>query len=157
MTLPIVLIVEDGDEYFEAFDSYLASHFHFVQAKSAAAALKRLQTTPAISVIVLDMRFDRSPSEDLVGDRGALERRFGWDLRRIEQYLMEHQGLFILRHLRDAGVVLPVVLSYDFSQETSRFSALSRRDPGLFYLSDGADGAEILSRLQEALCVPNPK
>lgn len=150
MELAKILIVEDGDEYTEAFGSYFSKEFEFIQSKSAAEALEMLDKVAGIVAIVLDMRFDRSEKSALVGDRESLDIRFAGDPLRVEQYLVEHQGLFILRHLRDADIHLPVILSYDFTHEMQRFSALSHNDPALFYLVDDADAAQLLSLFRRA-------
>ncbi|PCC67525.1 hypothetical protein SAMN02745121_02161 [Nannocystis exedens] len=145
-----VLVVEDGDEYLTNLSTFVARGIRYTQAKSgeqACALLPSLQP----DLVYLDMRFDRTPIEALLGDLVALTARFNGDVARARAFQQDNQGLFVLRALRDAGFRGPVILSYDFGAEERRFRALSERDPALSYCPDYADADTIYAAIQRAV------
>lgn len=145
-----VLVVEDGNEYLTNFTTFVAAGMHYVQAQSGARACElALRLGP--DVVYLDMRFDRTPFEELLGDLVAITARFNGDVARARAFLQDNQGLFILRALRDAGYRGPVILSYDFGGEEKRFRALSARDPALSYCPDYADATTIRQAIVAAV------
>lgn len=145
-----VLVVEDGNEYLTNFTTFVADGMRYVQAQSGARACEiALRDRP--DVVYLDMRFDRTPLEELLGDLVALTARFNGDVARARAFLQDNQGLFILRALRDAGYGGPVILSYDFGAEEKRFRALSAKDPGLSYCPDYADATTIRAAIVRAI------
>jgi CheY-like chemotaxis protein len=142
---PLVLIVEDGDEYFENLTRFVPGP-RYLQAQGARAALEALEAQ-TVSVVYLDMRFDRLPPEALVGDLERALREQG-SLERAQRHLAQHQGLFILQALREHGYAeLPVILAYDFSREPQRFERLSRLHPSLTWVPDAISPEEIRARL----------
>jgi len=145
-----VLVVEDGDEYLTNLTTFVSGGIRYTQAKSGEQACALL---PGLrpDLVYLDMRFDRTPIEALLGDIVALTARFNGDVARARSFQQDNQGLFILRALRDAGFVGPVILSYDFSREERRFRALSDKDPALSYCPDYADASEIHAAIQRAV------
>lgn len=145
-----VLVVEDGDEYLTNLSTFVARGIRYTQAKSGEQACALL---PALrpDLVYLDMRFDRTPIEALLGDIVALTARFNGDVARARSFQQDNQGLFILRALRDRGFAGPVILSYDFSREEKRFRALSDKDPALSYCPDYADASEILAAIHRAV------
>ncbi len=138
----LILVVEDGDEYLDNL-SRLLPDWRLVQAHDAADALSILaRERPAL--VCLDMRFDRLERGRLVGDVGEVQGAHGLDEERAWRHLAQHQGLYILAALRQAGHgELPVVLFYDFSAEPRRFANLRRTYPGLRWLPDAATAAEL--------------
>lgn len=145
-----VLVVEDGDEYLTNLTTFVSQGIIYRQARSGGEAKVMIaEQTP--DVVYLDMRFDRTPVEELLGDFVSLTSRFNGDIARARSFQQDNQGLFILRELRNAGYVGPVILSYDFSVEERRFRTLSRRDPGLYYCSDYADAGQIRATIQRAV------
>ncbi|MBZ5714465.1 MULTISPECIES: hypothetical protein [Nannocystis] len=145
-----VLVVEDGDEYLTNLSTFVSRGIRYTQAKSgeqACALLSSLQP----DLVYLDMRFDRTPNEALLGDLVALTARFNGDVARARAFQQDNQGLFVLRALRDAGFRGPVILSYDFGAEERRFRALSERDPALSYCPDYADADTIHAAIQRAV------
>jgi DNA-binding NarL/FixJ family response regulator len=145
-----VLVVEDGNEYMTNFTTFVAAGIRYVQAQSGGAACE-LALRGAPDVVYLDMRFDRTPIDELLGDLVALTARFNGDVARARAFLQDNQGLFILRALRDAGYSGPVILSYDFSAEERRFRALTAKDPGLSYCPDYADARTIRAAILRAI------
>ncbi len=131
-----VLIVEDGDEYLHAL-SQLNKGCVWIQAKSAEAALTVLAVRP-VAGVVLDMRFDRVPRADLVGDHAQATRECSGDAERAWRHLALHQGLYILAALRQAGWPGPVILAYDFGRETRRFETLQHLHGRLDWIGDDA-------------------
>ncbi|MEO1174152.1 MAG: hypothetical protein AAFX94_19200 [Myxococcota bacterium] len=137
-----VLIVEDGDEYLELLSRYVPGP-DYRQAHNLQEATQLLRAAPA-DVLYLDMRFDRIPESELVGDRGEALRRNHGDRERALRHLQNHQGLYILRGLEDAGFgATPTVLAYDFRRETRRFDNLKRRHPQLHWVPDTVSADEI--------------
>jgi DNA-binding NarL/FixJ family response regulator len=148
-----VLIVEDGDEYLHNFRAFLGDHFELVQAHDGRAAC-RLAREVSPDIVYLDMRFDRTPVEDLLGDLVALTERFNGDLSRARRFAQDNQGLYVLRALRESQCTVPAIISYDFSGEIKRFELLAARDPGLYYCPDYADAATIRATIAGAIrCV----
>jgi len=146
-----VLVVEDGNEYMENLSRYVQGP-EYVQARSAATAINVLRSR-RIDLVYLDMRFDRIPVSELVGDHGKATRDHNGDPERGWRYLQNNQGLFILDALRQAGFGhLPVVLAYDFSREQRRFDFLRATWPGLKWVSDAATAKEVRSLILEGAC-----
>lgn len=145
-----VLVVEDGDEYLTNLSTFVARGIRYTQAKSGEQACALLPEL-APDLVYLDMRFDRTPNEALLGDLVALTARFNGDVARARAFQQDNQGLFVLRALRDAGFRGPVILSYDFGAEERRFRALSERDPALSYCPDYADAETIYAAIQRAV------
>ena len=144
-----VLIVEDGQEYSALFQRYLTEGFSFTRAGDGPEALLLLQTR-AFAVIFLDMRFDRAEPSRLLGDLAATTARLTGDEAQARRHLEDHQGVYILAALREAGVSVPVVMSYDFDGEPRRFKHLESRYAPLSYLTDDAGPAEIRAALGRA-------
>lgn len=145
-----VLVVEDGDEYLTNLSTFVSRGIRYVQAKSGEQACALLREGPP-DLVYLDMRFDRTPFEALLGDLVALTARFNGDVARARAFQQDNQGLFILRALRDAGFRGPVILSYDFAAEEKRFRALSDKDPALSYCPDYADAETIRTAIHRAV------
>ena len=149
-TPPTVLIIEDGDEYLDNLSQF-APGPHYLQAHSGAQALALL-AAQRVDLIYLDMRFDRIPEADLLGDRAAVARTQGGDDTRVVRYLARNQGLYILEALRAAGFAdLPVILAYDFASEPRRFAHLARLHPTLTWVPDAITPDEIRARLARLL------
>ncbi len=148
-TEPTVLIIEDGDEYLENLGRFVPGP-RYLQARSASAALALLAQEP-VDVVYLDMRFDRIPREDLVGDHAAATREHNGDPQRGWRYLANNQGLFILDALARGGHgAVPVILSYDFGREPKRLRHLIRRYPTLSWVPDAVTPTEIRQALLDA-------
>lgn len=144
-----VLVIEDGEEYIRTLGRYLGEGFTATRAGSGPEALTLLREL-AFDVIFLDMRFDRAPEALLLGDADAAAARMGGDLSLARQFLVENQGTYVLAALREAGVVLPVVFSYDFDGEPRRFRNLQERYAPLRYLTDNAGPDAIRAALRGA-------
>jgi ActR/RegA family two-component response regulator len=145
-----VLVVEDGDEYLTNLSTFVADGFSYRQAKSGEQACRMLADQRP-DLVYLDMRFDRTPEDQLLGNLVELAARFNGDVGRARRFQQDNQGLFVLRALRDRGYAGPVILSYDFGPEERRFSALSARDPALRYCPDYADAATIRAAILDAV------
>jgi CheY-like chemotaxis protein len=138
----VVLIVEDGDEYRENLTRFVPGPT-YVQARSGAKAVSILQSQP-VDLVYLDMRFDRIPREDLLGDHAVATRQNNGDPLRGWRYLQNNQGLFVLNALSAAGFANhAVILAYDFSRETNRWGHLKRRYPRLEWVPDAITPEEI--------------
>jgi CheY-like chemotaxis protein len=112
--IPSVLIVEDGDEYREFFERHLFG-YRLLQARNAPASEEALKKN-SIDVIVLDLRFDRIPREELIGDVLEISReRFGQDtdLSEAWRYLADNQGFLIAKYLRGKGYDEPILIIED--------------------------------------------
>lgn len=145
-----VLVVEDGDEYITNLTTFVAEGFSYRQAHSGADACRMIaERNP--DLVYLDMRFDRTPEEALLGSMVELTARFNGDVSRARRFQQDNQGLFVLRALREAHFAGPVILSYDFGPEERRFRSLRARDPALSYCPDYADATTIRAAILQAV------
>lgn len=144
-----VLVIEDGTEYVDGLTRFAAGgDVVFERAGSGPQALARLSGTPAIDAVVLDMRFDRAPPSELLGDASEVaEQRFNGDAVAARRHLEDHQGLYVLSALRQSGYALPVVLSYDFGPEPKRWERLKARYAPVDYAGDDAGPADLAARV----------
>lgn len=151
MTGPLrVLVVEDGNEYLTNLSTFVADGIQYHQARHGERACQMVQELRP-DLVYLDMRFDRTPDEELLGNIVELTARFNGDMARARRFQQDNQGLFILRALRAARFRGPVILSYDFGPEERRFAALAQKDPALRYCPDYADAATIRQAILEAV------
>jgi hypothetical protein len=108
-----LLVIEDGDEYFE-FARVFLRDFSPIAARSARAALDVLGGGGA-DVLLIDLRFDRAPADTLVGDvDDTAARLFGGDRARAARWVADQQGTLILAALRAAGHAQPALFVHDF-------------------------------------------
>jgi DNA-binding response OmpR family regulator len=145
-----ILVVEDGTEYSDTLGRFLGHAFEFARAGSGPSALERLAAEP-YDAVFLDMRFDRAPDGELLGDLDAAADRFNGDPVQARRFLEDHQGTYILAALREAGHVHPVLMSYDFGAEPRRWERLSARYGPVDYLPDVSSPAEVAARLRAAI------
>jgi CheY-like chemotaxis protein len=143
-----VLVIEDGTEYLESYERFLPEGFTFHRAGSGVEALALLRSEAPFDAIVLDMRFDRAPEGELLGDVDEVAERFNGDLVQARQFLEDHQGTFILAALREAGCALPVLLSCDFSTEPRRWARLTARYAPVGYVPDEAGPTDVGDHLR---------
>lgn len=146
-----VLVVEDGTEYTEAFrrltEGAVEETVDFLRAADGGEARRLLADQP-VDAVFLDVVFDRSPPDRLVGDLSALMSRFGGDRSRAVRHLAESQGFYLLNELSSLlPDSVPVVLAYDFSAEPDRLAELRRKRPGLSGVSDGTPISGVLRLL----------
>jgi hypothetical protein len=146
-----LLLVEDGTEYTDAFRNLAASDPRFpielVRAGDCEEARRVLSERP-VDAVFLDVVFDRTPPERLVGDLETQIRRFGGDQRRAERHLAENQGFYVFRDLAPLlPESVPVVLAYDFSAEPERLAALRKRRERLSGVPDGTPISRVLEIL----------
>jgi hypothetical protein len=145
--VPTVLIVEDGDEYMENLGRFVPGP-RYLQAHTGREALRLIACEP-VDLVYLDMRFDRIPREELLGDHAAVTREQNGDPVRAWRHLAVNQGLYILDALRENGHgALPVILAYDFSREPGRLRNLQRVYPALAWVGDAATPEEIRARME---------
>lgn len=143
-----ILVIEDGYEYTETLEQFLGEGFSWERAGSGPRALERLGAG-GIDAVFLDMRFDRVSEEELLGDVAAVADRFNGDAVQARQFLEDHQGNYVLAALREAGIELPVLVSYDFEGEPRRWQHLVERFGPVDYLPDNAAPGEIAERLRQ--------
>ena len=151
-----VLVIEDGDEYLENLSRFVLGP-RYLQAHCGTEAVEIIQNDK-VDLIYLDMRFDRIPHAQLLGDHDAVTREHNGDPVRAWKFLANNQGLYILSALKQAGFAhFPVVVAYDFSKEPRRFENLRRSYPNLMWVSDAVSFkevetlfAEITSRVSSA-------
>ncbi len=146
---PVVLVIEDGHEYSETLGRFLADRLALERAGSGPEALERLGRGP-VDVVFLDMRFDRTPEEQLLGDLDELVDRFNGDRTQARRFRQDHQGTYVLAALREAGHGVPVVMSYDFDGEPRRFAKLAKRFAPVRYLTDDAGPESVWKALSGA-------
>jgi len=108
-----LLIVEDGQEYLDFFRLFLAEEHTYLHAQSGAAAYSLLDGK-RVDLIVLDLRFERSAPEDLVGDVNQVANEyFGGDLTRAQRFVADNQGTLVLAELRAKEHLQPVLFVSD--------------------------------------------
>ena len=138
MTRRAVLVVEDGTEYVDAFRRLAgkSAGVELLHAAGAAAA-RAIVAGRRVDAIFLDVVFDRTPPEDLVGDRG-----------RGLEHLARNQGFYVLAELAPLiGSGVPVLLAHDFSNQAARLAALRQKVPGLEGVAEGDTTTRVLERL----------
>ena len=145
-----VLIVEDGDEYLESLTRFVRGP-EYLQAHNGRDAVRLLETRE-VDIVYLDMRFDRIPDSELMGDHVAATREHNGDPVRARKHLQNNQGLFILDALEGAGFgAVPVILAYDFSRQHKRYENLLRRHPTLRWVPDAVTPAEIRTLMEDLI------
>ena len=121
--VPTLLVIEDGDEYEEFARLFLADQFAPILA--AHSAEEALALAPRATALLIDLRFERARTEDLLGDiEEVAGRLFAGDRSRATRWLKEQQGTLILGALRGAGHHQPAVFVHDFPNR--RLSNLRR-------------------------------
>jgi CheY-like chemotaxis protein len=111
--MPTLLIVEDGREYLDFFRLFLEEEHTYLHAQSGAEAFAHLEEE-AVDLVVLDMRFERSPPKDLLGDVDQVARDyFGGDPARAQRFVADNQGTLVLAELRAQGYRQPVLFVSD--------------------------------------------
>lgn len=108
-----LLIVEDGLEYYDFFRLFLEKEHSYLHAQAGAKAFEHLEKEE-VTLVVLDMRFERSPAEDLLGDvEQVADDYFGGDLTRAQRYIEDNQGTMILAEMRQRRFGQPVLFVSD--------------------------------------------
>lgn len=108
-----ILIVEDGKEYLDFFRLFLKKEHTYFHSQAWHTALDILKDEQ-IDLIVLDMRFDRTLPEDLLGDTSSIaDEYFGGDLARSQRYIGDNQGTLILSEIRKNTYDQPVLFVQD--------------------------------------------
>lgn len=108
-----LLVIEDGNEYADFARLFLPA-FMVHQTQTAAATFALLGRT-RVAALLIDLRFDRTPTEALLGDVAATAARlFGGNQGRALRYLQDQQGVLILAELRSRGHHQPAVFIHDF-------------------------------------------
>ena len=144
-----VLVIEDGNEYLELLERFVGG-YTYLQAHSGDEAVKYLQAGN-VGLIYLDMCFDRTPRSQLLGDISAMIARHAGNEARAWRFIERNQGLFILDHLKAAGLdQVPILLSHDFSAQPTRWAHLKALYPTLEWVHDEITAQEILSRIQSS-------
>jgi hypothetical protein len=133
-----VLIVEDGTEYIDAFRRLTeeGDDVELLHATDAAAA-RQILSRRRVDAVFLDVVFDRTPPEKLVGDRG-----------RGTDHLARNQGFHVLADL--VPLLAPgvrVLLAHDFSSHPARLAVLRKRVPGLEGVAEAAGVTQVMGRL----------
>ncbi len=142
-----ILVVEDGFEYSEMLQRFLPE-MSWERAGDGGMALSLVQDSD-FDAVYLDMRFDRTSDDLLLGDLSATADRFNGDPVQALAYLQDHQGLFVLKALREI-TALPVVLSYDFTSEPRRWGRIQQQYAPVAHVSDVA-GPDDIRRIIHAL------
>ncbi len=142
-----VLVIEDGHEYTDSLSRFLADGFVWVRAGSGPEALERA-AAEAFDAAVLDMRFDRVPDAALFGDMAAATERLNGDPEAARAHLQDHQGTYVLAAVREAGHLLPVLLSHDLDGQPRRWARLSGRYGPVDYVTDSASPSMVARRLR---------
>lgn len=109
-----LLVIEDGSEYRDFARLFLQPEYEISHATSAASTLAVLRERP-IDRLLVDLRFDRAPTSELIGDVTATAAQlFGGNQGRALRYLQDQQGILILAELRRCGYRQGAVFVHDF-------------------------------------------
>ncbi|MGE5414862.1 MAG: hypothetical protein ACM3NW_11840 [Syntrophomonadaceae bacterium] len=145
----MVLVVEDGAEYLDAFRRLAgpAEPIEWLHAADGAAA-RDVLARRRVDAGFLDVVFDRTPPERLLGAGAEVGRRFAGDEARLREHLARQQGFYVLGEIASAlPVPARVVLAHDFSAEPARLAALRATVPRLEGVAESATASEILRLL----------
>jgi DNA-binding NtrC family response regulator len=138
MSRRVVLVVEDGSEYRDAFRRLApeGEQVEWLHAPDARTARELLSSRP-VDAVFIDLVFDRTPVEALAGDRSRpLEHR------------VRNQGFYVLDAVAPAiPAASPVLIAYDFASQPARLEALRRVCPRLEGVPESSGAAAILARL----------
>ncbi|MFH1808122.1 MAG: hypothetical protein ABIJ09_05220 [Pseudomonadota bacterium] len=146
-----LLIVEDGNEYFENFVAFLPG-LQIQQAHDGATALRILQLKPPTQLVFLDMRFDRTARQLLLGDPQEVLDGYAATLDEAWSFLEKNQGLYIYRAIRQAGLVaVPILISYDFSRELDRWTTVARGDERVAWVADSATPDDLSASIRNLI------
>jgi CheY-like chemotaxis protein len=143
---PRILVIEDGFEYTRALERIAADAAELVRAADAGEAEALLEAGPCRAVL-LDVVFDRTPTERLAGGGPELLARFGGDRARATEHLAQQQGFYIADALAPRLAESRVLMAYDFSGDPARLEALRERLPGLEGIREGTGLDDVLARL----------
>jgi hypothetical protein len=149
VTRRTILVVEDGTEYVDAFRRLApeGAAVEWLHAQDAAAA-RCLLGDRQVDAIFLDVVFDRTPPDALVGDLESLIARYSGDRGRALAHLADNQGFYVAADLAPAippGV--RVLLAYDFTPDPARLAALRESVPGLEGVEEGVTASTLVRRL----------
>ena len=142
-----ILVVEDGFEYTRALERIADGAAEFVRAADAEEAEGLLRRS-AFDAVFLDVVFDRTPVERLVGRGDELDGRFGRNAAGATEHLANRQGFYIADVL--APVLTPsarVIMAYDFTADPERLELLRARIPSLEGIREGTGLDDVLARL----------
>jgi len=144
MAMKRLLVIEDGHEYEEFARLFLGEAFTIVGCHSAEEAVAEIARAQP-DAILLDLRFDRTPTEALTGSvEDTAQRLFAGNMDRALRYIREQQGALVLSRVREAGCDAPAVFVHDFPKR--RLSNL-RRMYGAVEAVPSFDAAAILVAL----------
>ncbi len=111
-----LLVIEDGSEYCEFARILLGKEYLVFQSQTGASALALL-SSQSLDALLIDLRFDRTPVVDLLGDvEETAKRLYGGDTARAIRYLQDQQGILILAEARRLGHQQPAVFVHDFPE-----------------------------------------
>ena len=142
-----ILVIEDGTEYSDTLGRFLSAGFAWSRAGCGPEALRILEKS-TFDAVFLDMRFDRCPADQLLGDLMLTTERHDGDAVAARRFLEDHQGSYILAGMRIAGHRLPVLFSYDFGGEPRRWERIANRYAPVEFLAGNAGPGEISASLQ---------
>lgn len=143
-----LLIVEDGTEYLDFFRLFLKGEHSYLHAQSGGGALKLLSKED-VDLVVMDMRFERIPLADLLGDLGQVaDEYFGGDIERGQRFVQDNQGTLILAALRENGRDQPCLFVHDMAPK--KLQNL-RNLYGAVFSVPNFDAAAIRKELKEAM------
>lgn len=106
-----LLVIEDGHEYEEFARTFLTGF----EVQAVHSGDEAVACASGCEAFLIDLRFERSTTSDLVGDiEGTAQRRFGGDVHRAIRHIKEQQGALVLAALRAAGHDQRAVFVHDF-------------------------------------------
>jgi CheY-like chemotaxis protein len=143
---PRILVIEDGFEYTRALERIAGDAAELVRAADAEEAEALLEAGP-FRAVLLDVVFDRTPTDRLAGGGPELLARFGGDHTRVTEHVARQQGFYIADALASRLAESRVLMAYDFSADPERLEALRENLPGLEGIREGTGLDDVLARL----------
>jgi hypothetical protein len=141
VTLPLLVVCEDGTDYTNRFSRFLGGEFNFVRAGHLAEARVVCLNNNGARALLMDLDFRRTPCEHLIDETGAPAAPP--EAPRVAAM----QGILILRALRAAGNALPALLFADLPDDAQR-DFLARNLAPLIVVPSGEGLPTIAARLR---------
>lgn len=145
----VVLVVEDGTEYVDAFRRLAVEdqEVELLHAPDAAAA-RDILSRRRVDAVFIDVVFDRTAPERLTGDLAALVERFSGDRSRALDHLARNQGFYVLSELSPLiRPGSPVLLAHDFSSQPARLAELKVGVPDLQGVEESTTITQVMKQL----------
>jgi len=111
---PRFIVCEDGDEYVRRFTRFLSPRFAFSRANDYVTLCDLLESHPAVTGLLFDLDFRRTPVERLVDELGGKALPATDEEQR---HIAANQGIAMICALRHRGNQTPIILFADLESD----------------------------------------